>query len=141
MNEPYNLQRFINAQSPVYEQVCSELRQGCKTGHWMWFIFPQIRGLGHSPMATEFAISSIVEAAAYLRDTILGPRLRECTRLVNRIEGKTIEHIFGTPDDLKFRSSMTLFAHATSENQDFKDALHKYFADEYDRLTVRLLES
>ena len=136
MNDPYNLQRFTDAQNPIYGQVCSELRHGCKTGHWMWFIFPQIRGLGHSPRASKFAISSLEEAGAYLNHPILGSRLRECTRLVNHIEGRTIRQIFGYPDDLKFRSSMTLFAHATSENQDFKDALQKYFAGEYDRLTV-----
>jgi uncharacterized protein (DUF1810 family) len=88
MNDPYNLQRFIDAQNPIYEQVCSELRQGCKTGHWMWFIFPQIRGLGHSPMASKFAISSLEEARAYLNDPILGSRFRECTRLVNRTEAE-----------------------------------------------------
>ena len=139
MNDPYNLQRFIDAQNPIYEQVCSELRQGCKTGHWMWFIFPQIRGLGHSPMASKFAISSLEEARAYLNDPIPGSRFRECTRLVNRTDDRTIRQIFGYPDALKFRSSMTLFAHATSENQDFEDALQKYFAGEYDRLTVERL--
>jgi uncharacterized protein (DUF1810 family) len=139
MNDPYNLQRFIDAQNPIYEQVCSELRQGCKTGHWMWFIFPQIRGLGHSPMASRFAISSLEEARAYLNDPMLGSRLRECTRLINRAEGLTIQQIFGYPDVLKFQSSMTLFAHATSENKDFEDALQKYFTGEYDRLTVERL--
>ena len=133
------MQRFIDAQNPIYEQVCSELRQGCKTGHWMWFIFPQIRGLGHSPMASRFAISSLEEARAYLNDPMLGSRLRECTRLINRAEGLTIQQIFGYPDVLKFQSSMTLFAHATSENKDFEDALQKYFTGEYDRLTVERL--
>ena len=139
MNDPYNLQRFIDAQNPIYEQVCSELRRGYKTGHWMWFIFPQIRGLGHSPMASRFAISSLEEARAYLNDPILGPRFRECTRLINRAEGRTIQQIFGYPDVLKFQSSITLFAHATSENKDFEDALQKYFTGEYDRLTVERL--
>ena len=139
MNDPYNLQRFIDAQNPIYEQVCSELRRGYKTGHWMWFIFPQIRGLGHSPMASRFAISSLEEARAYLNDPMLGSRLRECTRLINRAEGLTIQQIFGYPDVLKFQSSMTLFAHATSENKDFEDALQKYFTGEYDRLTVERL--
>lgn len=105
----------------------------------MWFIFPQIKGLGHSPMANQYAISSREEAAAYLQHSILGPRLRECTRLVNLIEGRSIEQIFGYPDDLKFRSSMTLFAHATSENEVFTDAVQKYFAGEFDRLTLGLL--
>jgi uncharacterized protein (DUF1810 family) len=114
MDDPYNLRRFSDAQNPVFEQVCSELRNGQKRGHWMWFIFPQIEGLGLSQTAREFAISSRDEAAAYLDHPILGPRLRECTRLVNLAEGRSIDQIFGYPDNLKFRSCMTLFAHATS---------------------------
>lgn len=139
MNDPYNLQRFVDAQGPVFEQVRSELMEGRKRGHWMWFIFPQIKGLGHSLTANEFAISSREEAEAYLRHPILGPRLRECTRLVILVEGRSINQIFGYPDDLKFRSSMTLFAHATSENQAFNDALQKYFGSEVDRLTLERL--
>lgn len=139
MNDPHNLQRFVDAQSSVFEQVCSELRQGQKRTHWMWFIFPQMKGLGHSQLASKFAISSREEAAAYLQHPILGPRLRECTRLVNRIEGRSVEQIFGYPDDLKFRSSMTLFADAASENEVFMDALQKYFGGEFDRLTLELL--
>lgn len=139
MDDPYHLQRFVDAQDPVFDQVCSELRQGQKRSHWMWFIFPQIQGLGHTQMANQYAISSLKEAAAYLQHPILGPRLSECTRLVNRIEGRPIERILGYPDDLKFRSSMTLFAHATSENQVFTDALEKYFAGEFDRLTLERL--
>jgi uncharacterized protein (DUF1810 family) len=136
MNDPYNLQRFLDAQNPVYERVCAELRNGRKTSHWMWFIFPQIRGLGSSPMARQFAVSSSAEAAAYLDHPILGSRLAECTRLVNLIEGRPVEQIFGHPDDLKFRSSMTLFAHATSNNRLFIDALARYFKGEYDRATI-----
>jgi uncharacterized protein (DUF1810 family) len=139
MNDPHNLQRFLDAQNPIFEQVCSELRAGRKTGHWMWFIFPQIRGLGHSQLANEFAISSREEAGAYLKHPILGPRLRECSRLVTLVEGRSINQILGYPDDLKFRSSMTLFAHATSDNQVFKDALQRYFAGEFDRLTLERL--
>ena len=139
MSGPYNLQRFVDAQNPVYEQVCSELRAGRKSGHWMWFIFPQIKGLGHSHLASKFAISSREEAEAYLEHPILGPRLRECSRLVNLVEGRSIDEILGYPDDLKFRSSMTLFAHATSDNQVFKDALRKYFEGEFDRLTLERL--
>jgi uncharacterized protein (DUF1810 family) len=105
----------------------------------MWFVFPQIRGLGHSPTAQRFAIASREEAEAYLRHPILGPRLRECTRLVNEVEGRGIEDIFGYPDDLKFRSSMTLFAHATEDNQVFLDALRKYFGGQEDPLTVERL--
>jgi uncharacterized protein (DUF1810 family) len=139
VNDPYDLQRFVNAQNPVFEQVCAELRAGQKEGHWMWFIFPQLRGLGHSPMATAFGISSRQEAEAYLQHPILGPRLTKCTRLVNLVEGRSIDQIFGYPDDLKFHSSMTLFASTTSENQIFMDALQKYFAGELDRLTIERL--
>jgi uncharacterized protein (DUF1810 family) len=139
MNDFYNLQRFITAQSPVYPFVCAELRNGYKASHWMWFIFPQIRGLGHSAMANKFAISSLEEARAYLDHEILGNRLRECTQLVTQIEGRTIQQILGSPDDLKFVSSMTLFAMATTNNLDFERALQKYFAGKYDQLTVELL--
>lgn len=139
MSDPYHLQRFVDAQNSVFDEVCSELRRGQKQSHWMWFIFPQIKGLGHSQTAREYAISSREEAAAYLQHPVLGPRVRECTRLVNLIAGRSVEQIFGYPDDLKFRSSMTLFAHATSENEVFTDALQKYFAGEFDRLTLELL--
>jgi uncharacterized protein (DUF1810 family) len=105
----------------------------------MWFIFPQIAGLGSSPMARRFAISSLSEAAAFLEHPVLGPRLAECTRLVNRVEGSPIGQIFGYPDDLKFRSSMTLFAHAAADNQVFVDALHKYFKGEFDPATIERL--
>jgi uncharacterized protein (DUF1810 family) len=132
----YNLQRFVEAQNPVYDQVCHQLAQGEKTGHWMWFIFPQIEGLGHSPIARQYAISSLDEARAYLQHPILGPRLVECTTLVTRVSGRTIQEIFGYPDDLKFRSCMTLFAHATTDNQIFKKALEKYFGAEDDALTL-----
>jgi uncharacterized protein (DUF1810 family) len=139
MNDPYDLQRFVEAQNPVFEQVCAELRAGRKRGHWMWFIFPQLRGLGHSEMAIEFAISSRDEAEAYLKHPVLGARLRECTRLVMLVQERSINQIFGYPDDLKFRSSMTLFANATSENQIFKNALQTGFAGQPDRLTVERL--
>jgi uncharacterized protein (DUF1810 family) len=112
---------------------------GNKTSHWMWFIFPQVQGLGSSPMARRFAIASLEEAGAYLRHPVLGPRLRECTGLVNAVQGRTIETILGYPDDMKFRSSMTLFARATSDNQVFVDALEKYFGAEFDRLTLERL--
>jgi uncharacterized protein (DUF1810 family) len=139
MNDPYDLQRFVDAQNPAFKQVCAELRAGQKQGHWMWFIFPQLRGLGHSQMAIKFALSSRDEAEEYLKHQVLGPRLRECTRLVILVDGRSIEQIFGYPDDLKFRSSMTLFASATSENQIFKEALEKYFAGKLDRLTIERL--
>jgi|SRR6516162_4729844 len=138
-NDAYDLQRFVDAQNPRFEGVRAELRSGRKTSHWMWFIFPQIKGLGHSPLARKFAISSREEADAYLRHSILGPRLRECTQIVNLIEGRSIEQIFGSPDDLKFRSCMTLFAHATADNQLFMDALQKYCGGKSDLLTLERL--
>ena len=139
MSDPHDLQRFVDAQNPVFDQVLSELQAGRKRSHWMWFIFPQIRGLGASPMANRYAISSIAEARAYLGHPILGPRLHECTRLVTEIEGRTIAEIFGYPDDLKFRSSMTLFAHATPDNKIFMEAIAKYFTDGDDPLTLERL--
>ena len=138
-NDPYNLQRFVDAQNALFEQVCADLREGRKQGHWMWFIFPQLQGLGNSEMAVHFAITCRQEAQMYLKHPVLGPRIRECTRLVNLIEGRSITQIFGYPDDLKFRSSMTLFAAATSENKIFNDALQKYFSGEPDRLTLERL--
>ncbi len=140
MNDPYDLQRFVDAQNPVYQRVCAELRDGRKKSHWMWFVFPQIEGLGSSPLARKFAISSLVEAAAYLAHPTLGPRLTESLRLVNLVEGRPIEQIFGYPDHLKFRSSMTLFAHATPDNKVFADALHKYFEGEFDAATLARLQ-
>jgi len=131
MNDPFNLQRFVDAQSPIFDQVCSELRGGAKRSHWMWFIFPQIEGLGYSQLARKFAISSREEAVAYLEHPILGPRLIECTTLVNLIEDRAIEQIFSHPDDLKFRSCMTLFGDITG-NQVFVDALSKYFKGKSD---------
>ena len=139
MPDAVNLQRFVDAQASVYARVLSELRSGSKQSHWMWFVFPQIAGLGHSAMAKKYAISSSEEAAAYLNHHVLGPRLRECTSLVNAIEGRSIEDIFGYPDDLKFRSSMTLFVRATQDNREFEDALQKYFQGEPDSATVALL--
>jgi uncharacterized protein (DUF1810 family) len=135
MDDPYNLNRFVEAQNRVYDQVCSELRQGSKRGHWMWFVFPQIKGLGYSSMSRTFAISSLEEARAYLRHPILGPRLIECTMLVNTA-GRTIREIFGSPDDLKFHSSMTLFSRATSDKQVFEEALQKFFGAQDDQLTL-----
>jgi uncharacterized protein (DUF1810 family) len=140
-DDPFNLRRFVDAQEPVFEQVCTELHEGRKRSHWMWFVFPQIAGLGRSPLARKFAISSRAEADAYLRHPMLGPRLRECTRLVNAIDGSGIEQIFGYPDDLKFRSCMTLFAHAAEDNRVFADAVHKYFSGDYDHATLDRLRS
>jgi uncharacterized protein (DUF1810 family) len=139
MNDPYDLQRFVDAQQSVYAQVCDELRDGRKRSHWMWFVFPQIRGLGSSAMAQRFALASLAEAQTYLRHPLLGERLRETTQLVNLIDGRSIREIFGYPDDLKFRSSMTLFAQATTDNEVFMEALRKYFDGQADPETLRLL--
>ena len=136
MDDPYDLRRFVDAQDPVYAQVCAELCRGRKASHWMWFVFPQIRGLGHSPMAEKFAIASLDEARAYLGHPILGPRLRECTQLVVEVQGRTALDIFGHPDDMKFRSSMTLFSLAATEDALFKTALAKYFPAGPDSETV-----
>jgi len=140
-NDPYNLQRFVDAQHSVFDRVLAELKQGRKRGHWIWFIFPQLKGLGHSANSEFFGISSLQEAAAYLQHPMLGPRLIECTQLVNAVEGRSAEEIFGEIDGMKFRSSMTLFAKATPDNQIFMDAIHKYFAGEFDDLTINLLAS
>jgi uncharacterized protein (DUF1810 family) len=139
MDDPHDLQRFVAAQEATYDTVCAELQAGRKLSHWMWFVFPQIAGLGHSAMAVRFAIASAAEARAYLDHPVLGPRLRSCTDLVNRVEGRSIGEIFGTPDDLKFRSSMTLFAQAAADNRVFLEALRKYFGGEMDRATLERL--
>ena len=139
--DPHGLKRFVDAQEDVYDRVCAELRSGSKNSHWMWFIFPQLRGLGTSAMAVKFGISSIQEATAYLEHPILGPRLRECTRLVVSVEGRSIHQILGYPDDLKFRSCVTLFSRATPDNEVFLNALQKYFGGEADELTVHRLSS
>ena len=138
MTDPFDLQRFVDAQAPVYPRVLSELRQGRKQSHWMWFIFPQLAGLGHSAMAQLYALSSREEALAYLGHAVLGPRLRECTALVNAVEGRTIHDILGSPDDLKFHSSMTLFA-AVSPEPEFAKAIAKFYGGTPDRKTLELL--
>ena len=138
-SDPFDLQRFVDAQARVYAQVIDELRAGHKRSHWIWFVFPQIAGLGSSSTAAHYAISSLDEARAYLRHDLLGPRLRECTRLVNAIQGRSIRQIFGSPDDMKVRSSMTLFAHATDDNGDFVELLARYYDGEEDPLTLARL--
>jgi len=138
MDDPFNLTRFVLAQDPVFAQVCAELAAGRKESHWMWFVFPQLRGLGSSPMAQRYAIDSLEEARAYLAHPLLGERLRSCTQLVNRIQGRSVQAIFGYPDYLKFRSCMTLFACAGGEPA-FSEALDKYFAGEGDPRTRELL--
>ena len=139
VDDPYDLQRFVDAQNSIYERVCHELRHGHKQSHWMWFIFPQLRGLGHSPTAIRYGIGSREEARAYLAHPILGQRLRECTGLVLGVEGRSIAQIFGSPDDMKFCSSMTLFSKTADDNKLFEDALQKYFAGQPDPLTLARL--
>ena len=140
-SDPFDLKRFVDAQAPVYRGVVDELRGGRKRSHWMWFVFPQLRGLGGSPAAVHYGISSLEEARAYLRHELLGPRLHECTRLVNQVQGRSVAQIFGSPDDLKLRSSMTLFARATDDNTDFVALLDKYYDGQQDRLTLARLAS
>ncbi|MGA3160489.1 MAG: DUF1810 domain-containing protein [Terracidiphilus sp.] len=137
------LERFVSAQAAVFPQVLEELQAGEKRSHWIWFIFPQMKGLGHSSQSEYYGIGSLEEAAAYLRHPVLGERLRQCTRLVTQVEGRSIREILGSPDDLKFRSSMTLFARAAEEAgldaTEFNEALKKYFGGEGDPLTAKLL--
>jgi uncharacterized protein (DUF1810 family) len=137
--DPYDLQRFLDAQRGSYLQVQTELRAGRKDSHWMWYIFPQIKGLGMSAMAQKYAISCLDEAKAYLAHRLLGQRLQECTKLVSAVQGRSIEEIFGYPDHLKFHSSMTLFAHAADDKRIFTEALGKYFRSEFDPQTVARL--
>ena len=137
-NDPFHLQRFVDAQDAVFADVCAELAQGKKQSHRMWFIFPQIRGLGSSAMAQHFAMASMAEARAYLAHPLLGHRLVECTARVNAVTGRSVSEIFGYPDDLKFHSSMTLFAAAGAGGSEelFVAALAKYFAGRLDQKTL-----
>ncbi len=134
-SDPYDLQRFIDAQRASYTVAVNELKAGRKQSHWMWYIFPQIQGLGRSAMSQKYAIASLDEAKAYLDHPILGARLRECTRLITAMKG-SIEDILAYPDDLKFHSSMTLFTHAAQDNQIFLDALKNFFHAEFDGATL-----
>jgi len=136
MSDPYNLYRFVEAQDRVFDRVVGELKSGLKRSHWMWFIFPQIRGLGSSPVAQTYAISSLEEAKAYLQHPILGERLRECVQLVNGLDGRTRHEIFGSPDDMKFHSSMTLFALADPQEPLFAAALQKFCDGVTDSATI-----
>lgn len=138
--DPHDLQRFVEAQNPVIDEVKTELRSGRKRSHWMWFVFPQMEGLGRSEMARRYAIASRGEAEAYLSHPVLGPRLRECTALVNAVEGRSANEIFGSPDDLKFRSSMTLFEAVADESTPFRTALDNYYDGDRDTKTLDLLE-
>jgi uncharacterized protein (DUF1810 family) len=139
VDDPYDLQRFVDAQEPVLGRVRAELGRGHKESHWMWFVFPQIAGLGSSPTAREYAISSLDEARAYLAHPVLGPRLVECAELVVAVEGRSAAQIFGYPDDLKLRSSMTLFAHAARDTPVFTEVIDRFFDGKADPRTVELL--
>lgn len=138
-NDPFNLERFVDAQAAVYPNVVRELQNGRKQSHWMWFIFPQIAGLGHSSMAQLYAIQSLDEARAYLAHSVLGPRLVECTSLVNQVIGRSAEQIFGYPDWMKFHSSVTLFDAAQPSEALFRGALDKYFNGQRDEPTLQRL--
>ncbi|QFI64960.1 hypothetical protein EKH55_0086 [Sinorhizobium alkalisoli] len=139
MSEAFDLERFLKAQEGVYDIALAELRAGAKRSHWMWFIFPQIRGLGHSPTAQYYALSSMDEAIAYLRHPLLGRRILECTEAVNALKGRGALEIFGRPDDLKFRSSMTLFEAAAPTVGAFARALERYFEGIRDARTIDIL--
>lgn len=141
MNDPYHLQRFVTAQDPVYDRVLRELGEGRKQSHWMWFVFPQIAGLGWTPAARRYAIASVDEARAFLQHPLLGERLRECTRAVLAVENRSAEQIFAFPDVLKFRSCMTLFEAADPAEPLFSLALDRFYSGERDELTLNRLAS
>lgn len=139
MTDSFNLQRFVDAQAPVYAEVLDELRAGAKTTHWMWFIFPQLKELGRSPIAKKYGVTSLAEALAYLEHPLLGQRLLECTELMLAAKGKTALEILGAPDDLKFRSCMTLFMAAKPDLLIWDAALQQYFGGKVDAATATLL--
>ncbi len=141
---PFNLtnnglERFVEAQDRVYASVCEELAAGEKESHWMWFVFPQLKALGRSPIAKHFGIESREEALAYWKHPVLGPRLKECTKLVLAVGDKTIHEVFGSPDDLKFRSCMTLFAQVAPDEPVFSQALERFYGGQPDESTLELL--
>lgn len=137
----YDLSRFTDAQKRDYETALAEIRSGRKRSHWMWYIFPQIQGLGRSQTAQFYAIQDLGEAAAYLNDPYLGKNLKEISKALLEIEGSSASQIFGSPDDMKLRSSMTLFALATQDNQVFRDVLTKYYHGKMDERTVKIVNS
>jgi uncharacterized protein (DUF1810 family) len=137
----YKLDRFIDAQNGIYDQALAELKAGRKRTHWMWFIFPQIAGLGSSSMAEKFAIRSAEEASAYLADPILGSRLLRCVEAMLSIKDRTANHILGSPDDMKLRSSMTLFAAISDQGSPFHRVIDKFYSGKFDDRTVELLHA
>jgi uncharacterized protein (DUF1810 family) len=138
-NDPYDLGRFVEAQKDSYEQALSEIRAGEKVSHWMWYIFPQVEGLGSSSMARRYAIRSLAEATAYLEHPVLGPRLRACAEAALAVDGRSAWALFGSPDDLKFRSSATLFAQVSPAGSVFHRVIDRYFDGQPDQATLRLL--
>ena len=138
--DPYDLDRFVQAQQGTYEQALSEIRSGRKRSHWMWFVFPQFDGLGFSATSRQYAIKSVAEAEAYLAHAILGPRLLEISAAALSVAGRTALEIFGSPDDMKLRSSATLFASVSRAGSVFDQLLERYFEGERDQRTLRLLE-
>jgi uncharacterized protein (DUF1810 family) len=140
VSDSFDLQRFVDAQAAIYPRVVEELSRGRKQSHWMWFVFPQMAALGFSAMAQRFAIGSRAEAAAYLEHELLGPRLIECTRLVMAASEKPVSDILGSPDDMKFRSCMTLFD-AVSKQEIFAEAIAAFYPDGKDRATLEILET
>jgi uncharacterized protein (DUF1810 family) len=141
VHDAFNLRRFVDAQEPVFDEALRELARGRKRTHWMWFVFPQLADLGRSEMARHFGIHSIDEARAYLRHPVLGPRLRLCCETLLQVEGRSLHEIFGSPDDLKFRSCMTLFELAAPEENLFARCIEKYCDGERDELTLGLARS
>jgi uncharacterized protein (DUF1810 family) len=139
VDDPHNLVRFVEAQKDVYDEALAEIRAGEKQSHWMWFIFPQIAGLGFSAMSVRYAIQNLAEAKAYLEHPILGPRLRECFAAVLWVEGRSAHEIFGSPDDMKLHSSATLFAHVSPKGSVFEHVLEKYFGGKTDDATMKLI--
>lgn len=139
-DDPYQLQRFTQAQENIYNAALAELRGGCKRTHWMWFIFPQIQGLGSSPTALYYAIKGLSEAKAYLQHPLLGARLLECTNTLLGLHGLSVSDVFGYPDDLKFCSSMTLFDYVAPDKTPFREAIYRYCAGQRDELTLAILK-
>src|SRR5262245_34954418 len=138
-DDPHELNRFVLAQRDDYERALAELKDGRKRSHWMWYVFPQIEGLGSSPTSRRYALKSVAEATAYLRHPVLGTRLSECAEAVLSVEGRTAHEIFGSPDDMKLRSCATLFAHVSPAGSVFERLLDRYFGGEADRRTLALL--
>jgi uncharacterized protein (DUF1810 family) len=140
LDDPFELARFVKAQADTYETALAELQSGVKRSHWIWFIFPQMKGLGQSSMSHRYGIGSLQEAEAYLAHPLLGPRLEHCTRTVLAIHGASLSAIFGTPDDMKFRSCMTLFAHAARADSPYRAALNRWCDGVEDHATLALLK-